>query len=199
VTKSNGTPVCVTGDQLAALLGAAETPATSKSVSSSGAGNLTNSGNPDNLSGQDANSSSAATPLVVSNVEPPVIQINGENPAHVTVGATYQDLGAIITAPEADKNLAIKTFLNGALVSDIVLDTSAVATDTVQYVATDPNGLPATSTRTVLIETPAAVSSMSLTTFVGSWSMRVWVTPKLNCNSQRNLDRPAMKPETLPC
>jgi len=43
-------------------------------------------------------------------------------------------------------------FLDGALASNIVIDTSAVATDTVQYVATDPTGLAATSTRTVIIE-----------------------------------------------
>jgi hypothetical protein len=86
---------------------------------------------------------------------PPLIQINGENPAHVPVGATYQDLGATITAPDADKNLGIRTFLNDKLVSDIVIDTSETATDTVQYVVTDPTGLTATSTRTILIEAAA--------------------------------------------
>jgi hypothetical protein len=108
---------------------------------------------------------------VVSELEPPVIAINGENPAHVTVGATYQDLGATITGPtDTDKNLGIKTFLNGALVSDIVLDTSAVATDTIDYVLTDPTGLTATSTRTILIEpatppsAPTATSTPDATT-----------------------------------
>jgi hypothetical protein len=51
-----------------------------------------------------------------------------------------------------------KTFLNGTLTSDIVIDTSQVATDTVQYVATDPSGLTSTSTRTVIIE-PALTPS----------------------------------------
>jgi hypothetical protein len=37
-------------------------------------------------------------------------------------------------------------------VSTIVIDTSAVATDTIDYVATDSAGLTATSTRTVIIE-----------------------------------------------
>ena len=55
-----------------------------------------------------------------------------------------------------DRNLGYKTFLNGALVSNIVLDTSAVATDTIDYVATDTAGNTATSTRTVVIESPAA-------------------------------------------
>ena len=68
------------------------------------------------------------------------------------IGDTYNDLGATIVAPDADKNLGIKTFLNGKLVSNIVIDTTQVATDTIDYVVTDPAGLTATSTRTVLIE-----------------------------------------------
>ena len=38
--------------------------------------------------------------------------------------------------------------------SDIVLDTSTTTTDTIDYVATDQNGLTSTSTRTVIIELP---------------------------------------------
>jgi hypothetical protein len=58
-----------------------------------------------------------------------------------------------------DTNLGYQTFLNGALVSNIVIDTTQVAIDTIDYVATDTDGLTATSTRTVLIE--AAASSTS--------------------------------------
>ena len=61
---------------------------------------------------------------------PPVIQINGDNPAVIQVGASYADLGATITGPAADLNLGIKTFVNGLFVSNIQLDTSAAATDT---------------------------------------------------------------------
>ena len=57
-----------------------------------------------------------------------------------------------------DTNLGIKTFLNGTLVSNIILDTSQVATDTIDYVATDQSDLTATSTRTILIE-PVASST----------------------------------------
>jgi hypothetical protein len=39
-----------------------------------------------------------------------------------------------------------------------VLDTSKVATDTIDYVATDPTGLPATSTRSVIIEVAPPIS-----------------------------------------
>jgi hypothetical protein len=55
-------------------------------------------------------------------------------------------------------NLGIATFVNGTSLSPIQLDTSAVATDTIDYVVTDPTGLAATSTRTVIIE--AATSSL---------------------------------------
>ena len=51
-----------------------------------------------------------------------------------------------------DQNLGLKYFLNGALVSNIVIDTSAAATDTIDYVATDSAGNTATSTRTVVVE-----------------------------------------------
>ena len=62
--------------------------------------------------------------------------IAGANPAHINVGDTYSDLGA--TAKDsAGHDLGVKTFLNGALVSDIVLDTSTTTTDTIDYAATD--------------------------------------------------------------
>ena len=83
---------------------------------------------------------------------PPVIQINGDNPAVIQVGASYADLGATITGPAADLNLGVKTFVNGLFVSNILLDTSAAATDTIDYVVTDGQGLTSTSTRTVIIE-----------------------------------------------
>jgi hypothetical protein len=51
-----------------------------------------------------------------------------------------------------NSNLGYQTFLNGTLVSMITIDTSQVATDPIDYVATDPAGLTATSTRTVLVE-----------------------------------------------
>ena len=41
---------------------------------------------------------------------------------------------------------------HGALVSNIVLDTSAAATDTIDYVASDSQGITSTSTRTVIVE-----------------------------------------------
>lgn len=90
---------------------------------------------------------------------PPQIQINGDNPAIVQVGATYNDLGATITGPQQDLNLGLETFVNDAPMSPVVIDTSQTATDTVQYVVTDQNGLTSTSTRTVIIEAPSIIPS----------------------------------------
>jgi hypothetical protein len=60
---------------------------------------------------------------------------------------------------QADLNLGIQTYLNGTLTSNIVIDTSEAATDTVQYVATDQTGLTATSTRTLIVQPPATSNS----------------------------------------
>jgi hypothetical protein len=148
-TANDPAPVCVTKGQLAALLSQSGQAGTPGSVSSS----PSNSGDPSsqNSSSTSSKSVSSSTPAGV----PPTIVIAGDNPAIIHVGDTYADLGATITGPKADLNLGLKYFLKGALVSDIVLDTSKVATDTIQYVATDAVGLTATSTRTVIIEAAA--------------------------------------------
>ena len=63
------------------------------------------------------------TPPTISGTStPPSINIAGNNPAYVTVGASYQDLGAIVTDNQGH-SLGYKTFLNGTLASNIVIDT----------------------------------------------------------------------------
>lgn len=95
---------------------------------------------------------STPTPPVISGTStPPSINIQGANPATINVGDTYTDLGAIVTDNQGD-TLGYETFLNGALVSNIVIDTTQVATDTIDYVATDTWGNTSTSTRTIIIE-----------------------------------------------
>jgi Domain of unknown function (DUF5011) len=93
-----------------------------------------------------------------------VLQVNGDNPAIIQVGATYTDLGATITAPLADLNLGITTYVNGTPMNPVQIDTSTVATDTIAYAATDSAGLTSTSTRTVLIEAPSIVPSSDAST-----------------------------------
>ena len=84
---------------------------------------------------------------------------HGDNPAIIQIGDTYTDLGATITGRQADLNLGIKTYLNGTLTSNIVIDTTQAATDTIDYVATDQTGLTSTSTRNVIIEAPASATA----------------------------------------
>jgi len=118
-------------------------------VTSSAAPGLTNSGNSDNAN---------PTPAGDATDTPPVIQINGDNPAVIQVGATYTDLGATITGPQADLNLGIQTFVNGQPMNPVQLDTTQAATDTIAYVVADQNGLTSTSTRTVIIQAPQAAN-----------------------------------------
>jgi len=100
----------------------------------------------------------SASSSVAVDTTPPIVSITGANPATVNVGSTYVDFGATVT-DDVDQNLGYKTFLNGTLVSDIVVDTSAAATDTIDYVATDSAGNTATSTRTVIVDAAVATSS----------------------------------------
>jgi len=127
---------CVTPAQFQAMVAAAGQPG---------------EGSGSNVSG--ASATSTPEQLAAGNNQtPPVIQINGTNPAIINVGATYSDLGAAITGPSADLNLGITTYLNGVPMSPIAVDTSQPATDTIDYVATDGQGLTTTSTRSVIIE-----------------------------------------------
>jgi hypothetical protein len=64
----------------------------------------------------------------------------------------------MIIGPLADLNLGIMTYVNGAPMNPVQIDTSTVATDTIDYVATDSTGLTSTSTRTVIIQPADAPS-----------------------------------------
>jgi hypothetical protein len=66
-------------------------------------------------------------------------------------------------APRLPARKRTSTFLNGTLVSNIVLDTSSQSTDTIDYVATDSTGVTATSTRTVIIKAAAIPAPASNT------------------------------------
>jgi hypothetical protein len=130
VEKSDGTPVCITGDQLSNI-----------------------------ISGTPSVQISAPTPPTISaTTTPPSIDIQGSNPATIDVGDTYIDLGAIVTDNQGH-DLGYKTFLDGTLVSNIVIDTTQVPTDTIDYVATDTWGNTSTSTRIAIVEASAIATS----------------------------------------
>ena len=96
---------------------------------------------------------------VIDDTGHPARHPNQRRQSRHRLGATYNDLGATITAPLADLNLGIVTFVNGAAISPVQIDTSTAATDTIDYVVTDSAGLAATSTRTVIVQAAAAVST----------------------------------------
>jgi hypothetical protein len=81
---------------------------------------------------------------------PPIIAINGDNPATIPIGATYAGLGAQITAPQQDLNLGLITLLDGATTTSIQLDTTRPGEHTILY-----TGLSGTASRTVTVSAPA--------------------------------------------
>ena len=109
------------------------------------------------LSGQPSIQISAPTPPTISaTTTPPSISIQGSNPATINIGGTYTDLGAIVHDKQGH-DLSYRTFINGVLSGNILIDTSVVATDTIDYVATDTWGNTATSTRTVIVEASPSI------------------------------------------
>jgi Domain of unknown function (DUF5011) len=84
------------------------------------------------------------------------ITIQGSNPATISVGDTCAHLGAIVRDNQGN-DLSYRTFINGILSGNIPIDTSQVATDTIDYVATDTWGNTSTSTRTVIIEAAPSI------------------------------------------
>jgi hypothetical protein len=91
-------------------------------------------------------------------------QLNGTALTNVVVNGVQglaasdiPDLGAIVHDNQGH-DLSYRTFINGVLFGNILIDTSQVATDTIDYVATDTWGNTATSTRTVVIEAAASSS-----------------------------------------
>ena len=125
------------------------------------------------LSGTPSVQISAPTPPTISGTStPPSIGIQGDNPSIIHVGDTHTDLGAIVTDNQGH-DLGYKTFLNGALVSNIVIDTTQVATDTIDYVATDTWGNTSTSTRTIIIDASPSIVPTSVTSTTASSSQSV--------------------------
>jgi hypothetical protein len=111
------------------------------------------------LGGQPSVQISAPTsPIISGNTTPPSINIQGSDPATINVGDTYTDLGAIVHDNQGH-DLSYRIFINGAHSSNILIDTSQVATDTIDYVATDTWGNTATSTRTVIVVSVAPSSA----------------------------------------
>ena len=86
----------------------------------------------------------------------PVITLLGNNPAEITIGDTYSDMGATVTDTDGDgsvnNNLGIQFNVNGIDVTSISLDTSTTTTHTIIYSAVDGAGNTGAATRTVIVE-----------------------------------------------
>ena len=83
----------------------------------------------------------------------PSISINGNNPALVPLNSDFSDLGAhakVIFDSEEEVSVVVYTFKDGALVSNVELDTSTSSVEFIDYVAVNGDKF-ATSTRVVLI------------------------------------------------
>lgn len=93
----------------------------------------------------------------------PVISLNGNNPATITVGNTYGDLGAIITGPtDADKNLGLQASLDGGATTmpeQIIIDTSVAGTHTILFSATNQAGNTGYATRIVNVSAEGGSAS----------------------------------------
>ena len=145
VAKSDGTEACLNGDELAALMAGQTTSSSTTSSTSTSTSTST---------------TTSTTTSSTSTSTPPVISVNGADPAEITVGDSYVDLGATITGPSSDLNLGISAIVNGGAtttVDQIHIDTSTAGTSTIEYVVVDQNGLMGTATRTVVVNpvTPA--------------------------------------------
>lgn len=84
----------------------------------------------------------------------PVIELQGANPATISVGASYVDLGAVVT-DNVDQNLGYRVSLDGATSTEpsaLSIDTSVAGTHTIVFSAEDQAGNVGMATRTVIVE-----------------------------------------------
>ena len=80
----------------------------------------------------------------------PVIEIVGNNPANIELGATYNDLGVNIS-DDKDTNLGVELFLDGSSVSDIAIDTASSTEYVITYRVTDTDGNVSETDRVVVV------------------------------------------------
>lgn len=85
-----------------------------------------------------------------ADTEAPIIVIMGNNPAQISIGETYNDLGVTVT-DNINPNVGYAVFVDGVEVSNIMLDTSVERTYEIEYRAEDQAGNIGTATRTVIV------------------------------------------------
>jgi len=129
---------CVTETQLQALLANVDSVPT-------------NSQTPNPDPGQATSTDSTNSPQ--TDTSSPTITVLGDNPAIVTTGTSYADLGATVTDTNTDgsvnNSLGLHFNLNGVDMNDISINTFATSTNTIVYSAVDSAGNFGYATRTV--------------------------------------------------
>ena len=108
-------------------------------------------------------SDSQTATSTLSDTEPPVIELIGNNPARVKVGSSYSDNGAVVT-DNVDENLGYKVSLDGGpeiYPNELSIDTSTATVYTITFTATDRAGNTGTAERKVIV---GAVATSTLST-----------------------------------
>ncbi len=82
------------------------------------------------------------------------LQLMGNNPAQVPIGAAYADLGVYVFDPFSI-NLGYKTYVDGNETSSVVIDTSTTTAHIVEYKLSDPSGAQLVVRRVVLVGSAA--------------------------------------------
>lgn len=150
LSDESGESTCVTKEELDALLTSADI-----SADTANSGTMNQSLSQGGGTSAQTTTSTQQEEREISHTvdnQPPVITINGDNPAMVTAGAAYVDLGAFAT-DNVDRDLSVRTFVNGMPIELPTIDTSIPGTHTIEYVASDTAGNTATSSRKVIITT----------------------------------------------
>jgi len=89
---------------------------------------------------------------------PPVLTVIGNNPAEVSLGAEYSDLGVTVT-DNVNENLGHTIQVDGVDVVEVVLDTGTSTIYTIVYSAIDEAGNEGSTTRTVIVGEEVSTST----------------------------------------
>ncbi len=93
----------------------------------------------------------------------PSVVIDGNNPAHVTAGTPYVDLGARVI-DQRNSNIGVRVSVDGVPMAIAYIDTTTPGTHTITYQATSNDGFTTTATRTVVVDpSPYHILSAPLT------------------------------------
>ncbi len=112
------------------------------------------------VGGSSANTGAQTSGPAQSSTSLLTIQILGNNPAHIPIGAGFVDLGAVATGPDAP--LGFKIFVDGAEQVSPSIDATVAGTHTIEYRGVDSAGTTVSVTRTVVVDPkPGTVEASS--------------------------------------